>query len=151
MERLKQYIGAAILAGVVGVVAVQSVLEQTDSDQRWQVQFARGAELGPGSAAAIGEVAAAALAWDDAVILVTGHTGTRGDPEANLALSLERAEAVRDALVAARVPAGRIVTVGAGAEMPLPQDGGETDRAYQLRLGRADILLTDEPPSAGAR
>lgn len=149
MERLKQYIGAAILAAVVGVVAVQSVLEQTDSDQRWQVQFGRGDEFGPGADPVIAEIAAEALDRSDAVVVVTGHTGSRGDPDANLALSLERAEAVRDALVAAAVPADRIVTVAAGADQPMAVETGETDRAYQLRLARADILLTDEPPSAG--
>jgi outer membrane protein OmpA-like peptidoglycan-associated protein len=148
VERLKQYIGAAILAVVVGVVAVQSVLEQTDSDQRWQVQFSRGAELAPDAAAAIEAAAAEAVERADAVVLITGHTGTRGDPEANAALSLERAEAVRAALVAARVPADRIVTVAAGAEQPLTREAEETDRAYQLRLGRAEILVTDEPPAS---
>lgn len=146
MERLKQWIGAAILAVVVGVVGVQSVLEQTDGDERWQVQFSRGAELAPDAAAAIAAAAAEALEREGAVVLVTGHTGTRGEPEANAALSLQRAEAVRDALVAARLPAGRIVTVGAGADQPLAQEAGETDRAYQLRLGRADIVVTDDPP-----
>ena len=145
MERLKQYIGIAILAVVVGVVGFQTYTEQTESDEHWQVPFSRGDEMGSGAGALIA-AAAEALDRDDAVIIVTGHTGTRGDPEANRSLSLDRAEAVRDALVAEAVPIDRIIVIGIGADEPLPPETDETDRAYQLRLGRAEILITDEPP-----
>lgn len=145
MERLKQYIGIAILVVVVGVVGFQSYDEQVDDDLSWQVPFARGAEQGPGAAAVIEAVAAEAAERSDAIVVVTGHTGTRGDEGANLALSEGRAVAVRNALVAAGVPAERIVVIGVGSDAPLPRGEDETDRAYQLRLGRADILLTDEP------
>lgn len=150
MERLKQYIGIAILAVVVGVVGFLTYTEQTESDERWQVPFSRGDEMGPGAGEMIAAAAAEALDRSDAVVIVTGHTGTRGDPEANQSLSLDRAETVRDALVAQAVPADRIIVIGIGADAPLPPETDETDRAYQLRLGRAEILITDEPPdSAG--
>lgn len=148
MERLKQYIGIAILVVVVGVVGFQTYTEQTGSDVRWQVPFSRGDEMGTGADAMIAAAAAEALDRGDAVIIVTGHTGTRGDPEANQSLSLDRAEAVRDALVAEAVPPDRIIVIGAGADAPLPPETDETDRAYQLRLGRAEILITDQPPDA---
>ncbi len=43
-----------------------------------------------------------------ASVAISGYNDTTGDAAANAALARERAEAVRDALVAAGIPAGRI-------------------------------------------
>lgn len=56
-------------------------------------------------------------------IRITGHTCNVGTPAYNLKLSQRRAAAVRDYLVAAGVPADRIVTEGKGmAEPRFPND-----------------------------
>lgn len=53
-----------------------------------------------------------------AKIIVEGHCDERGTAEYNLALGDRRAKAVRDALVAAGIAAGRIRTVSYGKERP---------------------------------
>jgi peptidoglycan-associated lipoprotein len=64
----------------------------------------------------------------DTRLTVTGRTDRVGAPPANLALSQRRAQAVRDALVAAGVPSARISTSWAGEERTAtsrPDDGAE--------------------------
>jgi outer membrane protein OmpA-like peptidoglycan-associated protein/ABC-type nitrate/sulfonate/bicarbonate transport system substrate-binding protein len=78
-------------------------------------------------------------------ILVKGHTGLQGDPEANLALSAERAEAVaRYLMVTYNLDANRIRALGLGGSAPLPRQPGESDRAYGYRLPRVEISLARE-------
>lgn len=78
-------------------------------------------------------------------ILVRGHTGLRGDPTANKQLSLERAEAVRRYLAEGhRIPEARMQAVGLGAEKPLPQLPDESERSYNYRLPRVELVLVSE-------
>ncbi len=69
-------------------------------------------------------------------IIVTGHTDRQGSLEANDALSLERAKAVRALLVERGFNAERIEAVGRGEREPLvPTD----DEVAEPRNRRADI------------
>jgi outer membrane protein OmpA-like peptidoglycan-associated protein len=78
-------------------------------------------------------------------ILVKGHTGLSGDPQANLRLSAERAEAVaRYLLVTYGMDVNRIRAVGYGASRPLQKLPGESDRSYAYRLPRVEISLATE-------
>ena len=78
-------------------------------------------------------------------ILVKGHSGVRGDPEANRLLSQERADAVSRYLrVTFDVDPNRIRDVGYGASQPLPRKPGESDRAYGYRLPRVELALVSE-------
>lgn len=52
-------------------------------------------------------------------VVVTGHTDAVGDATFNDKLSLDRANRMRDILVAAGIPAEQIQTVGRGAREPL--------------------------------
>jgi outer membrane protein OmpA-like peptidoglycan-associated protein len=54
------------------------------------------------------------------VVLVTGHTDRLGTVAHNQALSLRRADAVRDYLVSKGVPRDKIETIGMGEKQPLP-------------------------------
>lgn len=79
-------------------------------------------------------------------IQVRGHTALSGDPNENLRLSRERAEAVaRYMNVTYNVDANRVRVLGLGATQPLPRQTGETDRAYQYRLPRVEISLLADP------
>ena len=78
-------------------------------------------------------------------ILVKGHTGLQGDPQANLELSAERAEAVaRYLTVTHAMDNNRIRAIGHGASRPLPRKENESDRAYGYRLPRVEISLATE-------
>ncbi len=67
-------------------------------------------------------------------IRVEGHTDNVGQPAELLALSEERARAIRDFLVAKGVSPDRIETVGFGAKHPLTQNGSEEQRAQNRRV-----------------
>ncbi|MBU6950079.1 phosphate ABC transporter substrate-binding/OmpA family protein [Hahella sp. HN01] len=73
---------------------------------------------------------------------IRGHTGVRGDAEANKRLSLDRAEAVyRYIEVTYEIDPNRFRFVGFGGEKPLPQLPNESLRAYNYRLPRVEIVL----------
>lgn len=75
-------------------------------------------------------------------ILVKGHTGLRGDPQANMTLSKKRAKAVKNELqYSYNISPERIRIVGMGSKEPLPKNMGESDRSYNSRLKRVEILF----------
>lgn len=67
----------------------------------------------------IGEVAAALRPCLGSIIAITGHTDSSGPEAGNLALSQERAVAVRDALVARGIPADGLRARGMGSRTPV--------------------------------
>ncbi len=75
-------------------------------------------------------------------ILVKGHTGLRGDPAENRKLSSMRAESVRrDLVFTYGIDTNRILVRGMGAMEPLPQEEDESDRSYNNRLKRVEVLF----------
>jgi OOP family OmpA-OmpF porin len=62
------------------------------------------------------EAARIAKSGQSAKVTCTGHTDTVGPARYNMALSLRRASAVKDALVREGVPAGTISVLGRGEE-----------------------------------
>jgi len=75
-------------------------------------------------------------------IRVLGHTGLNGDPQVNRQLSLERADSVaRYMNVTYRIDPNRLQIIGLGSSRPLAQGAAESDRAYQYRLPRVEVVL----------
>ncbi|MEI6277835.1 MAG: OmpA family protein [Verrucomicrobiae bacterium] len=66
-------------------------------------------------------------------LIVAGFTDDRGTQEYNRGLGERRALAVRQALIGAGVPAGRIQTVSFGSEMPADPGSGESAWAHNRR------------------
>src|SRR6185369_7862677 len=84
------------------------------------IAFAPGqANLRPEAKASLGQLIAFVNRDQGKPIRIEGHTDSRGATNANRVLSQRRADAVRDALIAAGVAAGRISSVGLGEEQPV--------------------------------
>jgi OOP family OmpA-OmpF porin len=77
------------------------------------------ARVDPGSARLLDEVARALVPCVGSIIAVTGHTDGNGNLEANRALSLARAEAVRWELIGRGIPADGLRAAGVGSDKPL--------------------------------
>jgi outer membrane protein OmpA-like peptidoglycan-associated protein len=69
-----------------------------------------------------------------AEILLVGHSDAPGTPEANLALSVRRAEAMRDLVVARGVPAGIVTATGVGDADPEVSSDVEEARNRRVEI-----------------
>ncbi|KRA82754.1 OmpA family protein [Altererythrobacter sp. Root672] len=67
----------------------------------------------------VDEVAAALRPCLGSIIAITGHTDSSGSEAGNVQLSLARARAVRDALIARGIPADGLRTRGLGSRSPV--------------------------------
>jgi outer membrane protein OmpA-like peptidoglycan-associated protein len=65
---------------------------------------------------------------------IEGHTDDAGDAAENRRLSLERANAVKELLVKAGLPADRITTEGFGSEKPMAPNDTPENRAKNRRI-----------------
>jgi outer membrane protein OmpA-like peptidoglycan-associated protein len=105
------------------------------------VLFASGqAQLVEGGRSSLEEVVDLLQTEPDKKIRVEGHTDSRGDAEANLLLSQQRAEAVLEALVSMGVASDRVTALGMGEDFPIASNEDEDGRA---RNRRVDVILLD--------
>jgi OmpA-OmpF porin, OOP family len=86
----------------------------------------------------IRQAAAAFKSKGNARITATGHTDTSGPEAYNMALSLRRANAVKDALVREGVPAQAIAVIGRGEQGLLVQTG---DGVREPQNRRVEIVI----------
>ena len=86
----------------------------------------------------IRQAAAAFKSKGNARITATGHTDTSGPEAYNMALSLRRANAVKDALVREGVPAQAITVIGRGEQGLLVQTG---DGVREPQNRRVEIVI----------
>ncbi|MCU0951717.1 MAG: OmpA family protein [Burkholderiaceae bacterium] len=100
------------------------------------VNFAIGSSDVPPSAAPLLDAAARAIVALPAGtrVALIGHTDNRGPQEANMALSRQRADAVRQALSARGVAAERLVASGAGDARPLASNATDEGRFTNRRI-----------------
>ncbi len=123
----------------------QLLAVQPPESRRFMLFFERGgAQLTPGSAAELGQ-ALESIADLDAVfryasarpgsdIVVTGHTDRVGQQDANDALSLQRAQAVRTLLIERGFDPARIEAIGRGEREPLIDTADEVDEPRNRRV-----------------
>jgi outer membrane protein OmpA-like peptidoglycan-associated protein len=92
-------------------------------------------ELLPAARNRLSEVATALTQGNsNSKIVVEGHTDSVGSPELNQQLSLQRATAVRDALVAQGVAPDRISVQGYGPARPIADNSTPAGRANNRRV-----------------
>lgn len=102
---------------------------------RQPIGFAPGdAVFEPGSDGALDRIAAILGRCDGARVEIGGHTDSRGAEELNQRLSLRRAEAVLDALIARDVPLAMLSARGYGEDEPVASNATEEGRAQNRRI-----------------
>lgn len=78
-------------------------------------------------------------------VIVQAHVSPGSDPEADLQLSTERANVIRDFLVTeAKVARNRIYAAGVGGLEPVEKKQGESLNAWKRRCRRAKIYLAED-------
>lgn len=132
----------AALARQEAELVAGSKLPPVKRERRGEVFTLAGDAFASGQATLTAEAAASARALGSYIaatggkgaVRVEGHTDNQGGADANKALSQRRADAVRDALVAAGVPASRIQAVGLGPSRPVADNGTPAGRARNRRV-----------------
>ncbi len=74
------------------------------------------------------------MAWPKTKLKIGGYTDNTGNETANMKLSADRAQAVRSALVAMGIEAGRLEAEGYGPQFPVADNGTEEGRAQNRRI-----------------
>lgn len=138
---LKRLSGLAILGVAVVVALILNNLGEAQQPSTYRVGFDGGVELAEGTRPEIERAIEDALVREHARVVISGHTGTRGDTAANQALSEKRAEAVASRILEAGVDEDRITTLGKAGSEPLERRPDESERAFQRRLPRAEIVV----------
>jgi outer membrane protein OmpA-like peptidoglycan-associated protein len=100
-----------------------------------QIRFQRGSSrLTEDAKSALDSVADAILDYAKPAVEIAGHTDSVGDAFTNLELSKQRADAVREYLIARSVPAARIRAIGYGETKPVGDNGTPEGRATNRRI-----------------
>ena len=117
----------------VNIAACRDVLAEFSS--RNSILFQSGAAIiATASDAALDELATDLAACLDAIVHVEGHTDSDGDDALNLALSVARAEAVVDGLIARGVTPERLYAVGYGASRPIADNKTPAGKQLNRRI-----------------
>lgn len=99
------------------------------------------ATIKEGAQARLDRLAAVLKNHPERRVMVEGFTDSVGSAQSNLALSRERAEAARSALIARGVPADRIDTRGYGESRPVASNSTQAGRQQNRRV---EVVFSDE-------
>ena len=102
-------------------------------------------EVGPGAQRSIDKLAEFLKAYPKRNVLIEGHSDNIGNEDFNIKLSQQRADAVRDMLVARGVAPQRIRTKGYGPKFPVVDN--DTAAGRQLNR-RVEIVVLNEGATA---
>jgi OOP family OmpA-OmpF porin len=119
--------------GRAKVAACQAAYNRVAGGGR--IAFARGSsDIGRSSGKALDKLVAVAGACSDLRLEIQGHTDSSGRREDNLRLSRDRADAVKDYLVARGLSPDRLVAVGFGPDRPIASNRTNAGRARNRRI-----------------
>ena len=90
--------------------------------------------VGPGAQRSIDKLAEFLKTYPKRNVLIEGHSDSLGNEEFNLKLSQQRADAVRDLLVARGITSQRIRTKGYGAKFPIVDNDTSVGRQQNRRV-----------------
>lgn len=82
----------------------------------------------------LGRIKEALQMYPDRQVKIAGHTDSQGDEKGNRSLSLKRAEAVQEFLIAAGIAANRIRSLGFGEVKPIASNMYEQGRTMNRRI-----------------
>ncbi|MDX2053033.1 MAG: OmpA family protein [Polyangiaceae bacterium] len=138
---------AAALASLKEVAMIKEEATSMTITLSGSVLFATGQKvLLPIAKSSLDKVAEALkLQRQDRPIVVLGHTDSMGSDEANQALSLARAEAVREYLVSQGIESQRISAAGKGESTPVADNKSAEGRANNRRV---EIVVSGAPTPA---
>ena len=91
-------------------------------------------DLLPAAQTKLAAVADALKDQQDHKIVVEGHTDSQGTPESNLTLGQNRADSVRDYLIARGIPEDKVSAVGIGQSRPIADNATVQGRAQNRRV-----------------
>ena len=133
-------LGALLCGGVVAAAVGLAGLGAAGRPSVEAFRFSRGVAFAPGEALRLRAHLADVAAEPRLAVRITGHTGTRGSAEANLALSERRAAAALEIARAVGLPEERIRFAGGlGGTRPTPRPGGMGEREHERALARVEI------------
>lgn len=147
--------------GVVNAGAGEAAFEplhcQEDVDGLLRTRTIRfeeaSAALIPASRMLLDEVAQALEPCSGAIIAITGHTDKSGSEDANIALSMDRARVVREALVRRGIPRSSLRARGMGSSKPMdrltPED--PANRRIEFSVIRMEPLTPTPVDTPGPR
>lgn len=111
----------------------QSVLDKTLSNR--VVEFEVGsATLTPAGRVILDEMYAAIKQIGTPKVQVIGHTDSSGNRQANVSLSLARANTVRSYLIEKGIPGENLTAVGSGPDQPVGSNDSSEGRAKNRRI-----------------
>jgi outer membrane protein OmpA-like peptidoglycan-associated protein len=106
----------------------QITMESTDL---FAISSATLSEAGLSSVETMAQILIARPEWQ---VTIIGHTDATGDEELNRQLSIDRAAAVKDALITAGIPEAGIQTTGVGSSDPIGDNSTDEGRAQNRRI-----------------
>jgi outer membrane protein OmpA-like peptidoglycan-associated protein len=117
------------------VEATQNVEEHLTLRVSNEVLFQQGsAYLSSEGSMKIAEMASVMREYPDTRVIVKGYASEEGDEAYNMALSEQRAQIIRNTLIANRVAPDRITALGMGESNPIADNSTEVGRAQNRRV-----------------
>lgn len=104
------------------------------------------ADLSPAARSYLDRVAAILQRSPETVFEVGGHTDSIGEPERNLTVSRQRAQAVADYLISKGIDAERLRPVGYGPANPVADNASPEGRRANRRVELKIMDYADNPP-----